>query len=271
MTAEHMHPMVALMRRYVIDYTNSHDQSIYPELFVDDYRVNINGVALVRDESYGPAVTQIFADAPGLGLVVHELVLNGDRLCMRFSEHAAWPRPGGGRALTCWQGIGLYKWDGERFTENFVEQDFLSRRRQLATGVPDELEAPHIDPWMTTQPVPLDPAAEDAALAYVRSGRFGDAAWSRIDAAFGADAATVVEPASVVVNDVFSAGDRVAVHATFTGAYRGGIPDVAPEAVGRVVDLPVACLLAMAPDGAVTELRAVTAADVVRSRLLSPG
>src|SRR3546814_18615620 len=72
---------------------------------------------------------------------------------MRFSEHASLPTPKG-RRLAAWRGIGLYKWDGERLVENYVEQDFLSRRAQPAGGEPHELEPPHLDPWRTTQPEP---------------------------------------------------------------------------------------------------------------------
>src|SRR3546814_18620324 len=132
-----MHPFVALMRRYCIDYTNSHDQSIYPEIFVDGYTVNINGVALERDTAYGPLVEQLFAEAPGLGLTVHELVLNDDRLFMRFREHASLPTPTG-RRLAAWRGLGLYKWAGEPLVGNVVETALRRRRAPLARGEPHE-------------------------------------------------------------------------------------------------------------------------------------
>src|SRR5688572_19572282 len=142
-----MHPFVALMRKYCIDYTNSHDQSLYDEIMEPDYVVNINGAQLLRSTTYSDAVTTLFAMTPGLGLVVHELVLNGDRLCMHFSEHAALPA-GQGRALACWRGIGLYKWNGKRLTENYVEQDYLAMQAQVASGEPHPLTPPHLDPWV---------------------------------------------------------------------------------------------------------------------------
>jgi predicted ester cyclase len=268
MSAEPVHPFVALMRRYCIDYTNSHDQSLYPELFVDDYRVHIGGVVLERDASYGPAVRQLFDAAPGLGLTVHELVLNGDRLCMRFSEHAAMPTRAGGRALACWRGIGLYRWNGERLTENYVEQDFLGRRRQLDRGEPDPLEPPHLDPWTTTRPTPPDPAAEAAARALVERGALHEAATVLVDDDRPETAHPfVVAPDEVTVNDLFSAGRRVAVYVTFRGAYRGGIDQLDPAAVGTPAVLEVAALLRLADDGSVTEVRAVTSRDTVRAAL----
>jgi hypothetical protein len=66
-----MHPFVALMRKYCIDYTNSHDQSLYDEIMEPAYVVHINGLSLVRSTTYAQAVRQIFDAAPGLGIVVH--------------------------------------------------------------------------------------------------------------------------------------------------------------------------------------------------------
>lgn len=268
--ADPMHPFVRLMRRYAIDYTNSHDQSIYPELFVDDYTVNIGGVALVRDESYGPAVKWLYDKAPGLGLVVHELVLNGDRLCMRFSEHAAMPTAGGGRALTCWRGIGMYAWDGERLVSNWVEQDFLSRRRQISAGVPDALEPPHLDPWITTVPVAPDASAEAVGRAAVTEGRLHEAASAHIDGAVGGAGPLVVEPADVVVNDCFAAGRRVAVHATYRGPYLGGVSGVDDARIGSEATLQVVALVEVSGDGRLSEARVVTDREGVRAQLRAP-
>lgn len=271
-----MHPFVALMRRYCIDYTNSHDQSTYPDIFEADYTVHIEGHDLVRDESYGPAAAKLFAQAPGLGLVVHELVLNGERLCMRFSEHAAMPTPEG-RRLACWPGIGLYRWNGRRLTENFVEQDFVGQRRQLDRGVPDPLEPPHIDPWLTTRPVDPVPAVEETVRSWLGWGALHDAPRALIDTtvcgsdddAGAASEPLVVEAHDVTVNDLFSAGPRVAFHVTLRGPYRGGVPGVAPEAVGAPVDLHVAGL-ALVVDGHVDEVRVVTSRRAVRHALRAP-
>lgn len=264
---DQMHPFVALMRRYVIDYTNSHDQSIYPEIFVDGYTVNISGHALVRDESYGPSVRALYDAAPGLGLVVHELVLNGDRLCMRFSEHAAMPRRDGGRALSCWRGIGMYAWDGERLVSNWVQQDFLARRRQVETGQPDQLEPPHLDPWMTTAPVAPDPEAEALGRSFVEGARLHEARRSHVDDEADPARPLVVEPEEVVVDDCFSAGRRVAVHATVTGAYRGGVRGVPEQAQGLPATLAVVALVDVAEDGSIDHVWAVTDREGVRGQL----
>ncbi len=98
-----MDPFAALMRTYCIDYTNSHDLSVCDSIMEPDYVVRICGLALERDTAYKPSVEDVFRRFPALGLVVHELVTNGDRLAMRFSEHGA--TASGVQA--CWAGIGL--------------------------------------------------------------------------------------------------------------------------------------------------------------------
>ena len=256
-----MHPFVALMRRYCIDYTNSHDQSVCDEIMEPDYVVHISGFDLVRDESYKPAVTDIFGRAPGLGLAVHELVLNGDRLCMRFSEHAAMP------GLACWRGIGLYRWNGERLVENWVEQDYLAMHRQLTTGEPDALEPPHLDPWVTTEPVAPDDRAEKAVRAWLEAGDLGDARRVLIDDTVDGPWSAAVEADSVVIDDLFSAGPRVPFHVTITGPYRGGIADVPDDHVGTPVTLHASGIADVADDGSIDVVRAVTTRMTVRAQL----
>ncbi len=134
-----------------------------------DYVVHIAGMSLERDAAYKPSVEKVFERFPALGLVVHELATNGDRLVMRFSEHAATASG----ALACWAGIGLYDWNGSKLTSCRVEQDFWSQRRQLATGVPDALEPPHLDPWVTTVAAPVDPAAETVVRRWLADSRPG--------------------------------------------------------------------------------------------------
>src|SRR3546814_8909459 len=186
---------------------------------------------------------------------------------MRFSEHASLPTPKG-RRLAAWRGIGLYKGDGERLGENYVEQDFRSRRAQLAGGEPHELEPPHLDPWMATQPLPADADAESVARSICEEDRLHEATWAQIDDGIGdAVAPLVVAPDEVTINDLFSAGRRVAVHATVRGGYRGGVDGVANDAKGSEASLQVAALLRVAPDGGLEEVRAVTSREVVRSAL----
>src|SRR6185295_11710274 len=197
-----MEPFVALMRRYCIDYTNSHDQSVCDEIMHPDYVVHISGFDLPRDAAYKPAVAQVFARFPGLGLQVHELVTNGERLAMRFSEHGASPEAGGRFAV--WAGIGLYRWNGRQLLENFVEQDFLAQEAQLEGADPAPLEPPHLDPWIGTQSVPADARAEAVARAWLAEGDLRDARQAVIDGSwYEAMAASPLEVSAVTINDLF--------------------------------------------------------------------
>lgn len=252
-----MHPFVALMRTYCIDYTNSHDQSLYDEIMDPAYVVHSFGWDLPRDELYSPGVAQVFATAPGLGLVVHELVLNGDRLAMHFSEHAAMPA-GESRALTCWRGIGLYDWNGERLVGNWVEQDYFAMHRQIETGIPDPILSPHLDPWLWTDPVPADPGALAAVRAWVERGDLADAADVEIDdARTGAIYEPVFDLDEVVVDDIFSAGPSVPFHVTVAGRYRGGLGPAHDEHLGKQARMGVSGI-ARVQGGTVTKVEAVT-------------
>lgn len=246
-----MDPFVALMRTYCIDYTNSHDLSVCDSIMEPDYVVHIAGAALERDLAYKPAVEATFARFPGLGLVVHELVTNGDRLVMRFSEHGATPAG----ALACWAGIGLYDWNGTRLTTCRVEQDFWSQRRQLRSGTPDPLEAPHLDPWTTTTAQTPHPAAEAVVREWLAAGDLRDVPGGRVDEGAPDEHVPVVDVDRVDVLDLFSAGDRVAFQASFAGCYVGGLDGI--DASGQLASIAVAGVAAVTGDR-IADLHAVT-------------
>jgi hypothetical protein len=252
-----VHPFVALMRTYCIDYTNSHDQSLYDEIMEPDYVVHINGLRLERDTTYARSVERLFEMSPGLGLVVHDFVLNGDRLCMYFSEHSQMPGPNG-PTLACWRGIGLYKWNGTRLTENYVEQDYGAMQAQLASGQPHPLTPPHLDPWTTTEAIPPDPAAEALVRAWLERGDLADAPSVEIDdMRTDAGYEPLLDVEGLTENDLFSAGSSVPFHVTFHGTYRGGLGDAADAHVGEAASLTVAGI-ARTEGGAVRHVDAVT-------------
>ncbi|OPE47602.1 hypothetical protein BST27_24760 [Mycobacterium intermedium] len=214
-------------------------------------------MSLVRSTTYAQAVRRIFKAAPGLGISVHEFVLNGDRLCMHFSEHAGMP-VGGGRALACWRGIGLYKWNGRRLTENYVEQDYFAMQVQMTSGHPHPLVPPHIDPWTSTEPVPADHDAEVTVRTWLERADLAAAPVHEIDdARTGATYEAVLEPHEVVVNDLFSAGADVPFHVTMRGPYRGGLGAGTEKYVGKPAALHIAGI-ARVDDGAVAAVKAVT-------------
>jgi hypothetical protein len=257
-----MHPFVALMRKYCIDYTNSHDQSLCDEIMEPDYVVHINRMDLVRSTTYSAAVSAFFRAAPGLGLVVHELVVNDSRLCMHFSEHGAFAA-GDGRALACWRGIGLYKWNGRRLTENFVEQDYFAMQQQLATGVPHPLKPPHLDPWMTTEAAAPDEGAEQVVRGWLAKGDLAAAQAVEIDdSRTGRPYEPVLDVEVVTVDDLFSAGSSVPFHVTLQGRYRGALGAAFDIHVGQPARLDAAGIARVAGG-------AVTAVDLVTTRLVA--
>jgi len=150
-------PFVALMRRYCVDYTARHDLSVCDQIMSPGYTLHMGGHDVAgRDKAYKPAAAAQFGQFPGLMLTVNQIACSGDRLVLSFTEHGASSRHG---AVAAWAGIGLYRWDGERLIENFVEQDYYSRRAQLAGGTALPVEASAIAPW-DTQPAAADSHAE---------------------------------------------------------------------------------------------------------------
>jgi predicted ester cyclase len=237
-----MEPFVALMRRYVNDYTNRHDVSVCPEIMEPGYTLRMGPHEVAgRDDVYIPASQKQFAQFPGLCLTVHEIVTNGNRLAMRFSEHGRSVRHDGRAAA--WTGIGLYRWNGRRLVENFVEQDYLARRRQLDSGVPAAVEPPALAPWDTEAQAP-DPAAEQVVREWISAGlacqgptigAVADARPVTVDDGYGTP---LLAAASSQVNDLFSAGPHVAFRLTRTGTYTGGLGPYAGIADAALIGAP---------------------------------
>jgi hypothetical protein len=213
-------PFVALMRRYCVDYTSRHDITVCDEIMTPDYKLHMGGHDLTgRDAAYKPAAVAQFRQFPGLCLTVNEIICSGDRLALRFSEHGASVRHAG--ACAAWGGIGLYRWDGRRLAENFVEQDYFARRRQLTDGAPDPVEPPAVAPWDTRAAAP-DPAVEAVVRAWLAAG---DVTGVVVDD--GRPAGRIVAAERIEVDELFSAGDRAAFHAVQHGPLAGDDPQFA--------------------------------------------
>lgn len=239
-------PFVALMRRYVNDYTNRHDVSVCAEIMEPDYTLRMGPHTLAgRDDSYIPAAQRQFTQFPGLCLTVHEIVTNGTQLAMRFSEHGRSVRHGGRAAV--WTGIGLYYWNGQRLVRNFVEQDYLARRRQLESGSPARVDPPALAPW-DVGAEPTDPDAKSVVRDWISAGG-AVAANGRSDGVRfddGDDAALLTHVSSHV-DELFSAGTSVGFHVTVAGTYAGGLGTVAGNAViGTPATLHLAGLVVVA-------------------------
>ena len=220
-----MHPLARLAQRFTVDWLDRADPAVPPEIMVPGYRVHIGDVELTGLDAYVPATLGQLEQFPGLQLTVHALALTEDRLALHFTEHGASVRHG--LRPAAWTGVALFARDGERLTENWTQEDYAARRRQLADGVPDTVGPPAVAPWTTVPGVP-DPAAEDVVRAWLGSAQpgFDDVTWDD-----GLTAA-LVRPRGVEVAQLFSVGPTVAFAATQTGEFLGS--DDLPAADGPV-------------------------------------
>jgi hypothetical protein len=249
---------VQLMKIYVVDYTNSHDQTQTARIMDPDYTLRMgSSVVSGRDTEYANATRRQMDQFPGLCLTVHEIHTSEDRLVMRFSEHGASNRHQGARAA--WGGIGLYRWNGSRLKTNIVEQDYLSRAEQLASGDPRPLEAPAISPWDTPASQP-DAHSEAVARNFIFAGQIALSPDVQCDdARAGARMPVIVKQESVTVNDLFSCGTAVAFHISQHGALLEDFAERAAD-IGRKVTLHMAGILHVANDR-------VYAGRIIRNRL----
>lgn len=215
------HPFVGLIKRYVLDYLACGNPDVCAEIMDADYVLYMGGHELgPRDDVYVPAVANQMKQFPGLCMTANEVMCNGDRLALRFSQHGASQRHDGRQAA--WAGIGLYFWDGAKLTSNWALEDYYARRRQLADGTTNSLEPPAVAPW-DEEPVPANPDCEEAVRQWLLAGSIHGTAGVRFDDEWdGHPGGPLVEVSDTTIDDLFGAGDRVAFHVTQTGTYVGG-------------------------------------------------
>jgi hypothetical protein len=247
-----MHATAALMQRFVVDWLDRADTSVPPEIMARGYTIVIAGVTMTGRDAYLEATSGQLARFPGLTVTVHDAFYTDDgRAALRFTEHGASER--GGSAA--WRGIGLFRVEDGVLVHNATEEDYLGRRRQLRTGAPDPVDRPAVAPW--TEPVATpDLDAEKAVRTWLENGARPAPSLVLDD---GRSDAALLEPDHVEITDLFSAGRRVAVHATVHGRYSGGLPDLDAPA-GATVAVGLAALLDVAADGTLS-------GHVVRDRL----
>jgi predicted ester cyclase len=249
-----LHPLAALLRRYAFAYTAAHDFAVCREIMVDDYVLRMGDFEIRgRDDQYIPATQKQYRQYPGLGFTVHELVLGEDRAAFHFTEHGRSTLHGG---ETSWQGVSLYRWNGERLVECRVEQDYHGRRTQQRNGIPHPVRAAGLDPW-TSPATPADPEVDAVARQWLLGGGLAGAPIGALDDERDAPARRLLLSAPRTdVLDLFSAGPRVAFHTLTTGVYAGGLEN-RDHLRGRQATVYASGLLTVA-DGRVTDVHAVT-------------
>jgi SnoaL-like domain len=212
-----MDPLVSLVRRWAVDWLSSNDPSVCDEIMAPTYSISIGGFRLHGRAEYVSGTVAQLDRFPGLGLTIHELMTSGDRVALRFTEHGAAAKLGGREAA--WGGVALFRWDGRRLTECFAEEDYASRRRQLDSGECDRIEPPAPAPWNTAPEQP-DPAAEDAVRRWLRIGDLSSVELD--DSWLGREATVPLEDVTTDLDELFSAGRRVAFHGVQRGIYAHG-------------------------------------------------
>ncbi len=235
---ERSRKLLWLMERYVNAYVNAHQIDVMAEIMHPEYRLEIGRklVWIGYETDYRAGVKMAFETFPKMVLTVNELITNGDRLAMAYTEHA---RPNGRVNSAAWDCVGLYKWDGNLLTENGTEQDGFSRDRQLESGAGKPLRPPAVSPWDTPAEEP-NPEAEAIVRAWMRTG-----AWTTTKGVFvddewaGEFAPRIIDQETIEERDLFSAGDAVAFRIAQHGKL---LPDFAPtpEQAGRAAMITIA-------------------------------
>jgi predicted ester cyclase len=217
-----LHPVAVLARRFCVDWLDRADASVPAEIMTPGYRVHIGRAELDGLDAYTTGTLGQLTQFAGLLLTVHQLVSDGDQLALHFTEHGASTQHGGNTAA--WRGVALFRIEDGRLAENWTQEDYYARRRQLAEGHADPVPAPAVSPWTTPVRGPA-PAAEKIARRWLAEPSFAEV---KLDDG----SALVVEPTSFHVDRLFSAGDVVAFAGAWHGQYIGGLEDVTTPADG---------------------------------------
>jgi hypothetical protein len=216
--------VLALARRWVVDYFNRHDASACAQFITPDYALRIGETVFAgRDEQWLPAVDKQFETFPGMGMTVHRVLVGSDRVAVLFSEHGA--SGGAGGRVAVWSGVGIYRSNGRQLSGCIAQEDYMTRLRQLKSGVADLVEPPAAAPW-DTPALPADPQAEGVVRDWLeQSWPIGNTG-VRCDDEHITGEPLRFDVASGEITELFSSGPEVAFHVRQVGRYRGGLPGI---------------------------------------------
>lgn len=222
--------ILPLVRRWAVDWLNSHDPTACTELMVPEYALRIGAFEFADRDSYVTATTGQLEVFPGLGLTVHEVITDGTRAALRFTEHGASVRHDGRRAA--WTGVVIFEGNGRQLVRTWAEEDYQARRRQLASGEPDAVAGPALAPWDTVAE-PADANAEVVVRDWLVAGLPAQPGVTRDDeAASGAE--SLLQAHGGELDVLFSAGPRVAFHGRVHGVAADGDEPVSLNVSGLV-------------------------------------
>lgn len=254
-----IHPLAALLRGFAVDFITGHDIGVAERIMAPEYCLSIGGHLLNgRDAEYLPPTAAQIHQFPGLCVTVHDVIYGENALAMKFTEHGASSRDSG-RSAT-WRGITLFRTDGKQLCRGWAEEDYFARKRQLTTGKCDAVDSPHPTPW-DVHPAAPDPKTESIARRWLCSGEeravLPGVNWlSKVDDSDPQPEA-LVDIQATTIDELFSAGDRVAFHLQHEARYRGGFADLDSALVGRAVPVRAAGMLTIR-GGAVVEASITT-------------
>jgi len=222
---------LALLRRWVVEYFNGHNAEAARDFIAPDYALSIGDVVFAgRDEAWLPAVDIQMKAYPGLGMTVHQTLTGEGWAAVWFSEHGATD----GRAAA-WSGVGIYRANDRVLTGCVAQEDYMTRRRQLKSGMADPIDPPAVAPW-DTPPDPKNPEAEAVVLKWLAQGwpcaehlvRCDDDHITGTPLEFGV--------AETKVGELLSSGDHVAFNVRQRGTYRDGLPAPAAGPQAETLD-----------------------------------
>jgi len=210
---------LSLLRRWVVEYFNGHNAGVARQFVAPDYALSIGDVVFAgRDGSWLPAVDVQFRAYPGMGMTVHQTLAGDGWAAIWFTEHGATE----GRAAA-WSGVGIYRSTAPLLTACVAQEDYLTRRRQIKSGVADAIDPPAVAPW-DTLPEPRNPEAEAVVLDWLSGG------WPRPQTEMRCDDDHITgiplqfDVATTQVGEMLSSGNHVAFNVRQTGTWLGGLP-----------------------------------------------
>lgn len=222
---------LSLLRRWVVDYFNRHDGAACADFIAPDYALHIGDVVFAgRDDQWLPAVDQQMKAFPGLGMTVHQTVTGEGWAAAWFSEHGM----SEGRSAV-WSGVAIYCAAGGVLTGCVAQEDYMTRRRQIKSGIVDPVDPPAPAPW-DTPAQPRNSAAEAVVLEWLS----GD--WPRGETSVIVDDEHLTQASlHFTVEDcetceILSSGEDVVFNVRQRGNYLSGLPEPATGPVPTTLD-----------------------------------
>jgi|SRR5579862_3408972 len=133
-------PNKAIIRRLFDECLNSHDLSLYPELY-SKVIYHAPAVGTLRAEAHREFLRSLFAGLPDARWVIEDQVAEGDKVVTRWSAVGTHLGMFLGIAASdnqlVLQGISIHRIANGKIVEEWAEWDTLSMMRQLGVIAPE--------------------------------------------------------------------------------------------------------------------------------------